>query len=116
MALYFVTEQPRALLEAFDARVRQTEPRGRIDAWTRSDDGALYTHSSDEWNGKSWLKPRVDEGRLTFNIIRPADRYVSVKTYAFFFGQMIETFTGQLDLNFDSVEVTPRCTDGDLWA
>ncbi|KAB7781975.1 hypothetical protein [Methylorubrum populi] len=116
MALYFITDQPQALLEAFEARVRQSEPRGRIDIWKRSEDGALYTHAADEWSGKAWLKPRVDADRLTFNILRPEDRYVSVKAYAFYYGQLIETFTGQLDLTFESVAVTPRCTDGDLWA
>ena len=116
MALYFTTAHPQALLDSFEARVRQSEPRGRIVAWKKGEDGTLYTHSAAEWTEKAWLKPRVDADRLTFNILRPEDRYVSVKAYAFFYGQLIETFTSQLDLTFDSVLVTPRCTDGDIWA
>ncbi|PZQ88697.1 MAG: hypothetical protein DI534_11105 [Leifsonia xyli] len=116
MALYFFTSQPQALLNAFESRVRQSEPRGRIAAWRKSNDGTLYTHSDPEWSEKAWLKTRVDNDKLVFNILRPHDRYVSVQGYAFFYGQLIETFTGHLDLSFDRVTVTPRCTDGDLWA
>lgn len=116
MALYFITDEPRSLLSAFDTRVRQAETRGRIAVWKKSPDGILYTHTSEEWCEKSWLKARIDDGRLAFNIIRPEDRYVSVKAYAFYYSQLIETFSSHLDLIFDSVEVTPRCTDGDIWA
>lgn len=116
MALYFHTKSPDALLGAFEARVGQSEPRGRINVWRKSDDGQRFTHTAPEWTEKAWLKARVEDDKLVFNIIRPHDRYVSVWGYAFFYGQLIETFTNHLDLNFDRVTVTPRCADGDLWA
>lgn len=116
MAAYFFTDQPRVLMDAFDARVRQTEQIGRIDRWVRSEHDLSYTHGSEDWFNKAWLRPRVDAEKLTFNIIRPDDRYVSVKGYAHYFGDLIETFTSHLDLSFDRVDVTPRCTDGDVWA
>ncbi|MEE7493361.1 hypothetical protein MOTC310_24045 [Methylobacterium oryzae] len=116
MAAYFFTDQPRALMDAFDARVRQSESIGRIDRWTKGEDGISYTHVGEEWVNKAWLKPRIEDGKLIFNIVRPEDRYVSVKAYAHYFGELIETFTNHLDLNFELVNVTPRCTDGDVWA
>lgn len=116
MAIYFYTERPRELLETFDARISQSEERGRIETWIKSNDGATYTHRALGWSQKSWLKPRIDEDKLTFNIIRPEDRYVSVASYAFFYSQLVETFVNHLELDCDSITVTPRCTDGDIWS
>ncbi|EKS31079.1 hypothetical protein [Afipia felis] len=114
MAVYFFTDQPQALLDKFNIRIRQGEAVGRIHTWIKGSDGSSYTHSDDNWINKSWFKARVDQDALVFNIIRPEDRYVSVKAYAFYHGQIIKTFLNHLDLNFESLALSPRCEDGDI--
>lgn len=116
MAIYFFTARPGALLEAFNARIGHRDEWKRIDAWVRSEDGSAYTHAADAWAGKAWLKPRIDDDKLTFNIVKPDDSQASAAVYSYYHGEIVEAFLRQLDLFFELVSSTPRCTDGDVWA
>ena len=97
MAIYFTTEQPQSLLAKFDAAISQTEPKGKITTWIKSNDGKYYTHKSEEWGKKAWLKPAIETKRLAFNIVRPQNANVSSSTYAYYHGHLIETFLNHFD-------------------
>ena len=79
MADYFYTDTPKWLLEEFNKRIAQTEPRGKITTWERSDDGIYYTHTSENWRKKAWFKPSVESDRLAFNIIKPKNCNVTTE-------------------------------------
>jgi len=113
MADYFLTDAPQSLLNEFNRRIAQTEPKGKITTWERSKDGDYYTHKSDEWGKKAWFKPSVERGRLTFNIIKPKDRNITTVVYGYYHGHLIETFLNHFDQDFTKAEATPCPTSGD---
>jgi len=49
MAVNFMTDNARALLDSFDAKIDQSETKGKITTWEKSDDGEYYTHTSVDW-------------------------------------------------------------------
>lgn len=116
MAVYFKTKQPQALLDAFDQRLAAPEVWRVIDFWIKSDDDAGYTHASDEWKGRAFMRPTISDGLLTFNIVKPQDQSGSASVYAFYHGQIVEGFLRQLDIMFSSIESTPHCAEGDVWS
>ena len=112
MAIYFTTEKPKALLTAFDARINQTEAKGKIETWVKV--GDYYTHKAADWRRKAFLKPRVSANQLTFNIIKPEGADISVPVYGYYHGHLIETFLNHFDQDFSSSSASPKCTDGDV--
>jgi hypothetical protein len=100
MAIHFTTSSAASLLKAFDARISQTEAKGKITTWEKSDDGKYYTHKATEWSKKAWLRPKIEANQLTFNIIKPKDKNVSALAYAYYHGHLIETFLNHFDDSF----------------
>jgi hypothetical protein len=100
MAIHFTTSNARSLLQAFDARIAQTEAKGKITTWEKSDDGEYYTHKAAEWSKKAWLRAKIESDQLTFNIIRPRNQNVSAVVYAYYHGHLIETFLNHFDNSF----------------
>ena len=100
MAIHFTTSSAQTLLKAFDARISQTEPKGKITTWEKSKDGKYYTHKAPEWNSLAWLLPKCESNQLTFNIIKPNSRNVTTIVYAYYHGHLIETFLNHFDTSF----------------
>jgi hypothetical protein len=113
MAVSFFTDSPQWLLNEFNKRIEQKEPKDKITTWERSSDGKYYTHKSDEWRKKAWFKPSVETGRLIFNIIKPKDRNVTKVVYGYYHGHLIETFLNHFDHDFTKAEATALQTSGD---
>jgi hypothetical protein len=101
MAIHFTTSTAAALLKAFDERISQREPKGKITTWEKSDDGEYYTHKASEWNCKAWLKPKIERDQLTFNIVKPKNQEVTTVVYAYYHGHLIETFLNHFDESFE---------------
>ena len=57
MADYFFTDSPQWLLNEFNKRIEQKEPKGKITTWERSTDGRYYTHKSPDWHRLAWFEP-----------------------------------------------------------
>lgn len=114
MAVFFFTDAPKALLKEFEARIDQTEAKGRITTWERSDDGVYYTHKAIEWNKKAWFKPVVADDRLTFNIIRPGNANITTLVYGYYHGHLIETFLNHFDEDFSRGSATALPSTGDI--
>jgi len=102
MAIHFTTKDAESLLQAFDAKISQEEPKGKITTWEKSDDGKYYTHKAAEWNKSAWLRPKIEETQLTFNIIKPKNKNISAVAYAYYHGHLIETFLNHFDKSFQS--------------
>lgn len=113
MAVYFLTDKPSALLKSFNDRIEQTEQKGKITTWEKHSGGQHFGHKSPNWKGLAFFKPRIDSDRLTFNIIRPKDKTVSVKVYGYYHGHLIETFLNHFDELFSVASASGLATDGD---
>ncbi len=100
MAVTFATTNPAALLKAFDARIAQTDPKGKITTWEKLSDGVHYTHRSSEWHRKAFFKASTTPAALIFNIVRPKDEKVQVTVYGYYHGHLIETFLNHFDQAF----------------
>lgn len=114
MAVFFTCEEPRALLDAFQARIVQSEPKDSITTWVRSDDGRFYTHRANDWTRKAWFRPVVGQTTLTFNIVKPANQAISTVAYAYYHGHLIETFLAHFDTSFTDVRATALPATNDL--
>jgi hypothetical protein len=113
MAVNFMTDNARALLDSFNARIDQSEAKGKITTWEKSDDGKYYTHTSVDWRKKAWFKPNVETDRLVFNILKPKNADVSTVVYGYYHGHLIETFLNHFDADFQTGRATARATSGD---
>lgn len=99
MAVYFKTENAASLLKKFDARIAQTESKGKITTWVKRSD-ELYTHKAADWVNKAFLKAVVEAEQLRFNIIRPKGENIAVEVYGYYHGHLIETFLNHFDKDF----------------
>jgi hypothetical protein len=113
MAVDFESDDPKALLADFDARIEQSASKGKITTWEKSADGKYYTHKAPEWNKKAWLKPRTSSKRLTFNIIKPKDQKITRVVYAYYHGHLIETFLAHFDDQFEAGTASALATSED---
>ena len=113
MAVYFVTDKPRALLNKFVARINQEEVEGKITTWKQHKDGEHFTHTSKDWHEKAFLKPKVEKDRLVFNIIKPKNVPVTWIVYAYYHGHLIETFVNHFHDDFTEATATAMPTTGD---
>lgn len=100
MSIHFTTDGAQALLNAFDQRIHQTAPTGKIMTWEKSSDGIYYTHKAPAWHKKAWLKPSIFATQLVFNIIKPNNANVSTMIYGYYHGHLIETFLNHFDQSF----------------
>lgn len=112
MAVYFATDKGQELLKAFNARIDQTEAKGKITTWKKSTDGN-YTHTAAEWHQKAWMKPQVESTRLVFNIVKHKDTKVSTPVYGYYHGHLIETFLNHFDEEFADGKATALPATGD---
>ena len=113
MADYFFTQTPQRLLDQFNRKIDQNEPKGKITTWERSKDGKYYTHKSEEWGKKAWFKPSIERDRLVFNIIKPKGRNITKPVYGYYHGHLIETFLNHFDQDFTKAEATALPAHGD---
>lgn len=116
MAVTFYTSNPQKLLKAFNDRIDQSEPEGKITTWERSNDKKFFTHKAHEWTKKAWFMPMVEEGKLVFYIIKPKNQDVTVTVYGYYHGHLTETFLNHFDDLFISASSSARPFGSDLVA
>ncbi len=113
MSVCFWTDDPSGLLKKFDARIAQTEQKGKIETWVKHEDGKHYSHTSAQWKNKAFFKPSVAQGKLVFNIVKPQNQNVTKVVYGFYHGHLTETFLNHFDDDFSTAGSTARCATGD---
>lgn len=115
MAVHFQCIAPGELLRAFDACIAQQEPAaGRITTWEKHADGKHYTHRAAEWSGQAWFKAHVQDGQLSFLIVKPRSADVTARAYAYYHGHLIETFLAHFDLRFSRAVASALPDNGDI--
>jgi hypothetical protein len=115
MATHFVTDQAKKLLDSFNARIAQTDAKGKITTWEKvvHDNITYYTHKSTEWKNEAFFKPEIKSTKLTFNIIKPGNKNISIKAYGYYHGHLIETFLNHFDDMFSVAQATAQPETGD---
>lgn len=111
MSVEFFTSTPKNLLNEFDKRISQSEPKGKINTWLK--EGDYYTHKADDWAKKAWFLPRVESGKLVFNIIKSKGSNVSSVVYGYYHGHLTETFLNHFDQLFKHSSSTALPSTGD---
>jgi len=111
MSVYFETTNPSALLSAFDAAISLGNQAGGIATWTKVQ--GYYTHTSAQWGGQAYFQASVTTNRLVFNIVKPTNASVSIETYGYYHGHIIETMLNHFDKMFVTGAATALPTAGD---
>jgi hypothetical protein len=114
MSVSFLTAGNAKLLGLFNNAIEQTEQKGKITTWVRSDDKIYYTHKALEWNKKAWFKAVLFEGQLKFAIIKPKNANIGFLVYAYYHGHIIETFLRHFDTYFSDASASSMPTSDDL--
>jgi hypothetical protein len=108
MALSVVTQRPRALLR----RIREAIAEGTVTTWRVDGDGDL-THTSEQWGGRLWLRPTVDDAELRFTTVPPQETRISTVAYAYYHGHFIQMLLTHFDGDFETVIATADASLGD---
>lgn len=101
MAVRAYTDHPDALLSAIKKKVAS----GAITTWVIDGDGDL-THASRQWTQRAWMRPKVLEDRLLFNIIGTEEGKMSKTVYGVYHGRLIQ----MLLIYFDDMVKTAVAT------
>ena len=109
--LTFQTDDPTALLKAFDNAIARGDQKGGITTWQKI--GNDYTHVAAQWQMKAYFEPRIEAGKLVFNIVKNKSTDVSVTVYGYYHGHLLETFLNHFDRLFYGAACTPLCAGGD---
>lgn len=115
MAVQFITTQPKELIAAFDARIHQPEQKGKVTTWKRLvfQGVTYYTHTAAQWREKAFFAPAIEQGQLSFYIIKPASENVSLVVYGYYHGHLTETFLSHFDDMFTRAVSTAKAIVGD---
>ena len=99
---------PNALLAAIKKAIDDRE----VQTWTYDSDGD-FTHSAQQWNNQAWLRPSVQAGALTMNIMPPQAKNISSEVYAVYHGRFVEMVLAHFDSRFTAASATalPAVTD-----
>jgi hypothetical protein len=72
MALVVVTPRPRALLR----KIREAIAEGDVTTWKYDSDDD-FTHTSEQWGGRLWLRPVAVDGALRLRTVPPRGERIS---------------------------------------
>jgi len=111
MALYFLTDDPAALLEAFKAKINQRDKQGRIETWEEFGDN--FGHTSTQWKDAAQAVPSVitlDKNpalKFHFEAVEGGKEFTAV-AYAEYHGTLLQTFITHLSDEFKSARFIDR--------
>jgi len=108
MAVRAFTTDPEKLLSALKVAIAE----GVIETWRIDADGDL-THTSEQWSRRAWMRPKVLDDRLLFNIIASKNEKMSKTVYGIYHGRLIQTLLVHFDRQIDTVAATALATTGD---
>jgi hypothetical protein len=108
MAVNVQCSGPQELLEA----IREGIKDGTVETWLVDSDGD-FTHSPEQWKNTAWLRPRVVDTGIVFNILAPVDTHMSREVYAIYHGRFVEMLLAHFDLKFVRASATALPAKGD---
>jgi hypothetical protein len=108
MAVRAYTDHPDALLSAIKKKVAS----GAITTWIIDADGD-FTYAPEQWIQKAWMRPKVLEDRLLFNIIGAKEGKMSRNIYGVYHGRLIQMLLIHFDDMIRTAVATAVGTSGD---
>ncbi len=108
MALNVYCSDPAGLLAAIRKAIRERE----VDTWLMDKDGD-FTHSPEQWRYRAWLRPKVRDDLLVFNILGRRNEKMSKTVYAVYHGRFAEILLTHFDGEFTRLSATALATPGD---
>src|ERR1700691_2375876 len=108
MAVRAFTDDPGKLLSALKEAIAD----GVIETWQIDSDGDL-THTSTQWGRRAWMRPKVLEDRLLFNIIASKKEKMSKIVYGVYHGRLVQALLTHFDDKITNVTATAKATTGD---
>lgn len=109
MAVRAFTDQPAALLTA----IKKAIDEEKITTWSIDSQGDL-THTPTQWARKAWMRPKVLDDRLLFNIVAVKNQTMSKTIYGLYHGRLIEMLLTHFDTQITAASATALATSGDL--
>ncbi len=115
MAVYFATNDPSALRDAFNQAIANHHRAGGIDTWRHvvHEGKHFYTHTSAQYKDKAWFRAALEANRLAFHIRPFQGVSLTRDTYAYYAGHLIETFIRHFPKMFTITQATPSAAGDD---
>ncbi len=108
MAVRVYCESPGTLLRKIKAAIRD----GSIETW-EVDDAGDFTHVPEQWSKKAWLRPKIMDDHLIFNIVGQESKPMARAVYGVYHGRFIEMLLNHFDRDFDRAYATALGAKGD---
>ena len=108
MSLIFASANPQLLLATFKQKIDHKH----VITWLYDGDGD-FTHNTDQWKNKAWLRPQILLRQLHLHIISPRNSKISVEVYAIYHGRFIEAMLAHCDKLFSGASASALPTQED---
>lgn len=108
MAIIVDTTSPADLLK----KIKKAIDDGKVRSWSYDMDGD-FTHDSEQWKNKAWLRPKVYSGELRFGILKQKDVNLTKQVYGLYHGRFIDMLLTHFDDYFISALATAEKTEPD---
>lgn len=110
MAIHFKTSTPKKLLSTYKKAIDD----GHIRTWSYDCEGD-FTHTTDQWSRKAWLRPKIIEREeLILYILCPKEAELSSADYAVYHGRFIESMLRHCDSLFTEGLASAGPEPGDI--
>jgi hypothetical protein len=74
-----------------------------------------FTHKTDQWENKAWLRAKVYDKELRFGILKRQDENLTATIYSIYHGRFIEMLLAHFDSAFGDAIATSQKTDPDIF-
>lgn len=110
MALHIKTKTPKKLLTTLKSAIDD----GRATTWVYDSEGD-FTHTSEQWIRKAWLRPKVvEKSELIFFILAPKETVLTAAVYAVYHARLVETLLRYCDDYFEEITSSAFPEVGDI--
>ena len=108
MSIIVTTRTPGLLVDGIKKKIEEH----KIDTWSVDSDGD-YTHNTDQWRYRAWIRYKIEPSRVVFYVICRKDSNMSVVEYAVYHGRFVEMLLTHFDKECIGIEVSPLATTYD---
>jgi hypothetical protein len=98
MAILITTSDPQGLLDLIKKAIDDKQ----VVTWSYDRDND-FTHETEQWSRKAWLKPHVGSGELKFIILGQRDVILTKVVKGIYHGRFIEMLVTHFDSKFSTV-------------
>ena len=103
MAIMVFTDDPKRLL----ADIKKAIDDGHVETWSYDEEGD-FIHTPNQWAGKAWLRPSVQQGVLSFGILGQKNIVMTKLIYGVYHGRFIEMLLTHFDTRFTNATATAQ--------